>query len=137
MTAVGIICVVLLSITGVLCIVRIVRGPTMLDRTVAADVFVAASAGAIGIEAAVERHGTTLSILVVLALVGFLSSVSIARFAAPDTDRRAYDTEPTDPDETAPRQPIDDDQAGDRDDSGSRVPRSDGSGGPDQQGVAP
>lgn len=101
MTAVGTSCVVLLAITGVLCIVRIVRGPTMLDRTVAADVFVAASAGAIGIEAAVERHDTTLSILVVLSLVGFLSSVSIARFAAPDTDRRAYDLEPTDPDDTA------------------------------------
>lgn len=101
MSVVGTICVVLLAITGVLCIVRIVRGPTMLDRTVAADVFVAASAGAIGIEAAVERHDTTLSILVVLALVGFLSSVSIARFAAPDTDRRAYDDVATDPDETA------------------------------------
>lgn len=91
MTAVGITCVVMLSITGLLCIVRIVRGPTMLDRTVAADVFVAASAGAIGIEAAIERHDTTLSILVVLALVGFLSSVSIARFAAPDTDRSSHD----------------------------------------------
>ncbi len=87
MTVVSIICVVLLSLTGALCLVRIVRGPTMLDRTVAADVFVAASAGAIGIEAAVSRHNTTLMILVVLALVGFLSSVSIAKFAAPDSDR--------------------------------------------------
>jgi multicomponent Na+:H+ antiporter subunit F len=98
MIVVGTICAVLLSITGVLCIVRIVRGPTMLDRTVAADVFVAASAGAIGVEAAVGRHGTTLSILVVLALVGFLGSVSIARFAAPDTDRASHD-EPTDPED--------------------------------------
>ena len=40
MTVVGTICVVLLSITGVLCIVRIVRGPTMLDRTVAAAVII-------------------------------------------------------------------------------------------------
>lgn len=91
MTAVGIICAVLLSITGLLCLVRIVRGPTMLDRTVAADVFVSASAGAIGVEAAIGRHDTTLSILVVLALVGFLGSVSIARFAAPDTDRSSHD----------------------------------------------
>ncbi|MET0931977.1 MAG: monovalent cation/H+ antiporter complex subunit F [Aeromicrobium sp.] len=91
MTVVGTICAVLLSITGVLCIVRIVRGPTMLDRTVAADVFVAACAGAIGIEAAIGEHDTTLSILVVLALVAFLGSVSIARFAAPDTDRRSHD----------------------------------------------
>lgn len=100
MIVVGTICAVLLSITGVLCLVRIVRGPTMLDRTVAADVFVAASAGAIGIEAAVGRHETTLSILVVLALVGFLGSVSIARFAAPDTDRRSHDDDPSSPEET-------------------------------------
>ena len=46
-----------------------------------------AGAGAIGVEAAVSRHNTTLMILVVLALVGFLSSVSIAKFAAPDSDR--------------------------------------------------
>ena len=50
-----------------------------------------ASAGAIGVEAAIGRHDTTLSILVVLALVGFLGSVSIARFAAPDTDRSSHD----------------------------------------------
>lgn len=93
MIVVGTVCAVLMSITGVLCIVRIVRGPTMLDRTVATDVFVSASAGAIGIEAAVGRHDTTLSILVALALVGFLGSVSIARFAAPDTDRSAHDDE--------------------------------------------
>ena len=91
MIVVGTICSILLSMTGLLCIVRIVRGPTMLDRTVATDVFVAASAGAIGIEAAIGRHNSTLSILVVLSLVGFLGSVSIAKFAAPDTDRSAHD----------------------------------------------
>lgn len=96
MNAVGIICAVLMSLTGLLCLVRIVRGPTMLDRTVAADVFVAACAGAIGIEAALGQHNTTLSILVVLALVGFLGSVSIARFAAPDTDRSSHDDDQED-----------------------------------------
>jgi len=90
MTIVGTVCAVLLGITGVLCITRIVRGPSMLDRTVAADVFVAASAAAIGIEAAVSRNTTTLPILVVLALLGFLGSVSIARFAPqPDEEKDA------------------------------------------------
>lgn len=96
MNAVGVICAILMSLTGLLCLVRIVRGPTMLDRTVAADVFVAACAGAIGIEAALGQHNTTLSILVVLALVGFLGSVSIARFAAPDTDRSSHDDDQED-----------------------------------------
>lgn len=84
MTTVGIVCIGLLAVTGTLCLVRIVRGPTTLDRTVATDVSVAATSGAIGIEAAIGRHTTTLPIIVTLALVGFLGSVSIARFAARD-----------------------------------------------------
>ena len=82
MNEIGTICVALLAVTGLLCIVRIVRGPTMLDRTIAADVFVAACVGAIGVEAAIGRHSTTLPILVALALIAFLGSVSIARFVA-------------------------------------------------------
>lgn len=84
MTIVGLVCLGLLAVTGALCVVRVVRGPTTLDRTVAADVFVAATVGAVAIEAAVERHADTLPILVTLALVGFLGSVSVARFAARD-----------------------------------------------------
>ena len=84
MTTVGIVCIALLAVTGTLCLIRIVRGPTTLDRTVATDVFIAASAGAIGIEAAIGRHTTTLPIIMTLSLVGFLGSVSIARFAARD-----------------------------------------------------
>lgn len=84
MTIVGLVCLGLMAITGALCIVRIVQGPTTLDRTVGADVFVAASAGGIGIEAAIGQHSTTLPILISLAFVGFLGSVSVARFAARD-----------------------------------------------------
>jgi len=82
MTFVGYVCAVFLGLTGIMCLIRIVRGPTMLDRTIAADVFVAACVGAIGVEAAIARHSTTLPILVALALIAFLGSVSIARYAA-------------------------------------------------------
>ncbi len=82
MTVVAAVCAVLLCLTGITCMIRIVRGPTMLDRTVAADVFVAACIGAIGVEAAINRHSNTLPILVALAFVAFLGSVSIARYAA-------------------------------------------------------
>lgn len=86
MTVVGIICAVLLGISGALCLVRVVRGPSMLDRTVATDVLVAAIFGAVGVHAAVGRYSSTVSVLLVLSLVGFLGSVSIARFAARDGD---------------------------------------------------
>ena len=87
MTIVAYVCAALLGLTGIICLVRIVRGPTMLDRTVATDVFVAACLGAIGVEAAIGRHNTTLPILVALALVAFLGSVSIARYVASHSGR--------------------------------------------------
>lgn len=86
MIVVAALCATMLAATGVLCLVRLVRGPSMLDRTVAADVFVAACLSAVGVEAAVTGHVDTAPVLLALALVGFLGSVSIARFAARDID---------------------------------------------------
>ena len=86
MNVVGILCAGMLAVSGVLCLVRVVRGPSMLDRTVATDVLVAAIVGAVGVHAAVGRYSSTVSVLLTLSLVGFLGSVSIARFAARDGD---------------------------------------------------
>lgn len=74
------VCVVMLGIAAALLVVRIAAGPTMLDRAVALDALVAVTIGVVVIEAAVHRHTTTLPILVALTLVGFVGSVSIARF---------------------------------------------------------
>lgn len=87
MSWVALVCLAMLGIGGVLCIIRIVRGPTILDRTVAADVFISTAAGGLGVEAALSQHNTTLPILVALAFVGFLGSVSIARFVTSEDSR--------------------------------------------------
>jgi len=73
-------CLGLLTVAAVLLVVRIALGPTMMDRVVALDVLVAAVICWLGVEAAVNRHTTTLPILVALSLVGFVGSVSMARF---------------------------------------------------------
>ncbi|MFX0593723.1 monovalent cation/H+ antiporter complex subunit F [Melissospora conviva] len=73
---------VLLSVTAVLALVRIVRGPSLLDRVVGSEVLLAVIVAAVGAEAAINRHATTLPVLVVLSLLGFAGSVSIVRFAA-------------------------------------------------------
>lgn len=73
---------VLLSVTAVLALVRIVRGPSLLDRVVGSEVLLAVIIAAVGAEAAINRHATTLPVLVVLSLLGFAGSVSIVRFAA-------------------------------------------------------
>ena len=82
MTVVAILCGTMLVAAAVLSLVRAERGPSMLDRTVALDVFVTVLVGGIVLESAVSGRLDTLPILVVLSLVGFVGSVTIARFAA-------------------------------------------------------
>ncbi|MEU4639921.1 monovalent cation/H+ antiporter complex subunit F [Micromonospora sp. NPDC023814] len=73
---------VLFSVTALLALARLYRGPSLIDRVVAADMLLATMVGAVGAEAAVNRHATTLPVLVVLSLLGFVGSVSLVRFAA-------------------------------------------------------
>lgn len=82
-----------LALAGVLVVIRIVRGPTVLDRVVALDVLVAIMVSALGLEAAVGRHSTTLPILIALSMLGFLGSVSVARFVAKERDTAGGDRE--------------------------------------------
>jgi len=72
---------VLISITALLALARIYRGPSLLDRVVAADLLLSTMLAAVAAEAAVNRHATTLPVLGVLALLGFVGSVSLVRFA--------------------------------------------------------
>jgi multicomponent Na+:H+ antiporter subunit F len=78
---VGITVSVLLFAAASLVLVRIVRGPTTLDRIVAVDVLLAVVVCAIAAEAAYTRDATSLPILVVLSILGFIGSVSVARFS--------------------------------------------------------
>ncbi|MFF5179176.1 monovalent cation/H+ antiporter complex subunit F [Micromonospora sp. NPDC000316] len=71
----------LLSVTALLALIRLYRGPSLLDRVIAADMLLATMIGAVGAEAAINRHSTTLPVLVVLSLLGFVGSVSLVRFA--------------------------------------------------------
>ena len=82
MEAVLSIVVVLLLISGVLVTVRLVRGPSMLDRAVALDALVAVVMAGIGVLTAVRRIPYYLPALLVLSFLGFTGSVSIARFLA-------------------------------------------------------
>lgn len=90
MTVVVVVCAVMLAVGGALAVVRAERGPSMLDRTVALDIVVTAVVGAFALYAAAQRRADVVPILVVLSLVGFVGSVTIARFAAvepPDEGR--------------------------------------------------
>jgi multicomponent Na+:H+ antiporter subunit F len=84
----------LLFAAAALTVVRIVRGPSVLDRVVASEVLVATVICALGLEAALTRHTTTLPILISLSLVGFVGSVAVARFVARDRDEELRATAP-------------------------------------------
>ena len=89
MTVVVATCLAALTTAAVLLVIRIALGPTMMDRVVALDVLVSATICGLGVEAALNRHATTLPILVVLSLVGFVGSVSMARFSKGSDDVEA------------------------------------------------
>lgn len=82
MIVVVVISATLLGIAAVLALVRLERGPTMLDRTIAVDVLTSVLVATIATYAAWTRRADLVPVLLALSLVGFLTSVTIARFAA-------------------------------------------------------
>ncbi len=93
MSAVLTVCVVMLAGAAVLLVIRVALGPTMLDRVIALDALTAVLVVGLALEAAANRHTTTVPILVVLSLVGFVGTVSMARFVSPATDGGRHDQE--------------------------------------------
>ena len=89
MTVVLAVCVGILAVAAALLVIRLTIGPTLLDRAVALDAIVTVVICGLVIEAAVNRHTTTLPILVALSLLGFVGSVSIARFTRGSDDIEA------------------------------------------------
>jgi multicomponent Na+:H+ antiporter subunit F len=82
MIVVVLVCAVLLAAAAILAVVRVERGPSMLDRTIALDVLTTTLVAFVGLEAAWSRRTDTIPVLVALSLVGFVGSVTIARFAS-------------------------------------------------------
>lgn len=73
---------VLLSTSGFLALYRILRGPSILDRVLASEVLlVTIMLGLIAQMVYVENTRTLTAVLVV-ALLGFTASVSVARFVS-------------------------------------------------------
>jgi len=79
----------LLACAAVFALIRAEKGPSMLDRTVAFDVFTTTLVATVALEAAWSRRTDTLVLLVVLSLVGFVGSVTISRFAAVEPEDAA------------------------------------------------
>ena len=78
--------VVVLGIALFLTVVRLLAGPSTLDRLVSLDMLSATAQCGIGVYIAWTRDTTPAAALVALALVAFLGSVSVARFRVDDDE---------------------------------------------------
>ena len=71
-----------------LAFVRLVKGPTLPDRVVALDMMTVAIVAFCGLAAMRSGDTAFLDVALVLALVGFLATVALARFAERQAIRR-------------------------------------------------
>ena len=69
-----------IALAAVLCVLRLVRGPSLADRIVALDALLVVIVSGIAVDAARTGEGTYLDVLVVAALLGFVGTVNVARF---------------------------------------------------------
>ena len=69
----------LLSVAGLLVLVRLLRGRTTLDRIVAVDVFVTLIVAATCVGMGWQKDGSNIALLAGFSLLAFIGSVSAAR----------------------------------------------------------
>ena len=80
MTAVYWAVYLMLGAGALLTLVRLARGPSLLDRVVATDVLLVIISAGLAVYAALARDPTVVPVLVVVSLLAFVGSVSVARY---------------------------------------------------------
>lgn len=73
---------VVFGVAGILTMIRIVRGPSILDRAVASDVLLTEVMCVLGAEMAINGHTRNIPVLLIIAAVGVFGSIAVARFVA-------------------------------------------------------
>lgn len=84
---------VLLSAAGFLALVRMLRGPSILDRVIASEVLLVTLMLGLLTNMIYAENTRTLTAVLVVALLGFTAPVSVARYVStqepPSSRRRA------------------------------------------------
>ncbi|WAA66258.1 monovalent cation/H+ antiporter complex subunit F [Microbacterium oxydans] len=73
---------VVFGIAAILALIRIVRGPSILDRAVASDVLLTEVMCVLGAEMAINGHTRNIPVLLIIAAIGVFGSIAVARFVA-------------------------------------------------------
>ncbi|MGY1594548.1 monovalent cation/H+ antiporter complex subunit F [Geodermatophilus sp. SYSU D00708] len=70
----------LIGAGAALTLVRLALGPSLLDRVVATDTLLVIISAGLAVYAALERNASVVPVLVVVSLLAFVGTVSIARY---------------------------------------------------------
>ena len=70
----------MLGIGALLSLIRLGMGPSLLDRVVATDTLLVIIAAGLAVHAGLQRDPTVVPVLVVVSLLAFVGSVSVARY---------------------------------------------------------
>ncbi|PKY72307.1 monovalent cation/H+ antiporter complex subunit F [Winkia neuii] len=70
-----------LAVAVLLTLYRLEKGPSLADRAIATDLLTAVLVGVIAVSAALFSRDDLMYLLVIIALVGFISSATIGRVA--------------------------------------------------------
>lgn len=79
-----------LTATAIITIIRIVRGPTILDRMIASDVLLTTLILAVGADMVLRDHTDGIALMTGIAATAVLATIVVARFVK----RRARAAEP-------------------------------------------
>lgn len=79
---------------AVTALLRIVRGPTILDRMLASDVLLTILMLVIGAEMVINGHTRTIPVMIVIAGAGAFSTVAVARYVSQQDGRSTAETDP-------------------------------------------
>ena len=80
MTVVSALTFARLGVGVLLALARLALGPSLLDRVVATDALLVIISAGLAVYAALTRNPTVVPVLVVVSLLGFVGSVSVARY---------------------------------------------------------
>lgn len=69
-----------LSVTSLLTIVRIISGPTLLDRMIASDVLLTTLMLALGLDMVLRGHTDSIALMTAIAATATLATIVVARY---------------------------------------------------------
>lgn len=72
----------LLTVGAVACLIRVAKGPSILDRVLALDVMLLIISAALCLEMYLNEHKNSILFVVIACAIGFIGSVTVSRFVS-------------------------------------------------------